>query len=102
MRLGEAHDLLGEVFGHADFRFGQREAVEAACAGRDALILLPTGSGKSLCYQLPALLAQRRSLGACVVISPLIALMRDQVAALEARGLRAAALHSHQEAASQR
>jgi len=102
MRLGEARDLLAEVFGHADFRLGQREAVEAACAGRDTLILLPTGSGKSLCYQLPALIAQRRGLGTCLVVSPLIALMRDQVTSLEARGLRVAALHSHQEAAEQR
>lgn len=102
MRLGEARDLLAEVFGHADFRLGQREAVEAACAGRDGLILLPTGSGKSLCYQLPALIAQRRGLGTCVVISPLIALMRDQVASLEARGLRVAALHSQLGAAEQR
>lgn len=102
MGLGEARDLLAEVFGHADFRFGQREAMEAACAGRDALILLPTGSGKSLCYQLPALMAQRRGLGTCLVISPLIALMHDQVAALQARGLRAAALHSQQAAAGQR
>jgi len=70
---------LRELFGFDDFRRGQREAVEAALAGRDVLVVMPTGSGKSLCYQLPALM--RRDL--TVVVSPLVSLMQDQVEALE-------------------
>ena len=73
--LGEARRVLVEVFGYADFRPGQAEAVEAALAGRDAIVLLPTGSGKSLCYQIPALVAAGKGAGTTVVISPLIALM---------------------------
>jgi ATP-dependent DNA helicase RecQ len=79
-------DLRAELqrhFGFADFRPGQREACEAALAGRDVMVVLPTGSGKSLCYQLPALLRDDLT----VVVSPLVALMQDQVEALEARGL---------------
>ena len=74
-----------------------RTAVEAALAGRDALILLPTGSGKSVCYQVPARVSFQRGLGTTVVVSPLIALMHDQVASLQSRGFAAAALHSQQE-----
>jgi ATP-dependent DNA helicase RecQ len=74
---------LHEHFGFPAFRPGQREACEAALAGRDVLVVMPTGSGKSLCYQLPALLRQDLT----VVVSPLVALMQDQVEALEARGL---------------
>ena len=70
-------------FGFAGFRPGQREACEAALAGRDVLVVMPTGSGKSLCYQLPALLRDDLT----VVVSPLVALMQDQVEALAARGL---------------
>ena len=73
---------LKERFGFTGFRPGQREACEAALAGRDTLVVMPTGSGKSLCYQLPALL--RRDL--TIVVSPLVALMQDQVEALAARG----------------
>jgi ATP-dependent DNA helicase RecQ len=74
---------LQEHFGFPAFRPGQREACEAALAGRDVLVVMPTGSGKSLCYQLPALLREDLT----VVVSPLVALMQDQVEALEARGL---------------
>ncbi|MEM6291272.1 MAG: ATP-dependent DNA helicase RecQ [Myxococcota bacterium] len=87
--------MLSEVFGHPRFRPGQRDAVKAAVAGRDVLVLLPTGRGKSVCYQVPALVARRRGKGTTVVISPLIALMDDQVAQLSGRGVDAAALHSH-------
>ncbi len=73
---------LHERFGFAEFRAGQREAVEAVLEGRDVLAIMPTGSGKSLCYQLPAVLGA----GLTVVVSPLIALMQDQHAALVARG----------------
>jgi ATP-dependent DNA helicase RecQ len=83
--------LLHDVFGHPAFRPGQREAVVAALDGRDALVVMPTGSGKSLCYQLPALGA----LDLTVVVSPLIALMHDQVEALRRLGrLDVAALTS--------
>jgi ATP-dependent DNA helicase RecQ len=74
---------LHDRFGFPDFRPGQREACEAALAGRDVLVVMPTGSGKSLCYQLPALLRD----DVTVVVSPLVALMQDQVEALAARGL---------------
>ncbi len=89
--------VLSGVFGHAGFRGGQREAVDAVLAGGDAVVLLPTGAGKSSCYQLPAVMLARAGLGTTVVVSPLIALMIDQVAGLTARGIPAAALHSHQE-----
>lgn len=69
----------------------------AVLSGRDSIVLLPTGSGKSLCYQIPALVAARRGAGTTIVISPLIALMADQVGTLKGRGVRAAALHSHQD-----
>jgi ATP-dependent DNA helicase RecQ len=73
---------LHEHFGFAEFRPGQREACEAALAGRDVLVVMPTGSGKSLCYQLPALLRDDLT----IVVSPLVSLMQDQVDALRARG----------------
>ncbi len=77
---------LRRLFGFSGFRPGQREAVEAVMAGRDVLAVMPTGSGKSLCYQLPALLAD----GVTLVVSPLIALMEDQFAALRNRGIEGA------------
>ena len=100
--FAQARAVLHEVFGYPGFRPGQSEAVEAAIAGRDALVLLPTGSGKSLCYQVPAIVAAREGRGTTLVVSPLIALMHDQVSALQGRGVRAAALHSHQGAAEQK
>src|ERR687898_2348008 len=74
---------LHQHFGFPAFRPGQQEACEAALADRDVLVVMPTGSGKSLCYQLPALLRDDLT----VVVSPLVALMQDQVEALAARGL---------------
>jgi ATP-dependent DNA helicase RecQ len=82
--------ILGEVFGFPAFRGLQAEIVRHVCAGGDALVLMPTGGGKSLCYQVPALVRP----GTAVVVSPLIALMADQVAALTQLGVRAAALNS--------
>jgi len=82
--------MLRRVFGYASFRGAQQEIVEHVVAGGDAIVLMPTGGGKSLCYQLPALL--RPGLG--VVVSPLIALMKDQVDALRQAGVRAATLNS--------
>src|SRR5258706_2841273 len=97
-----AREILESVFGYEDFRPGQAEAVCAALDGRDVVVLQPTGSGKSLCYQVPALVAGRRGAGTTIVVSALIALMRDQVGALAARGARVAALHSQQDADAQR
>ncbi len=88
--MTEARRLLGQVFGFPEFRPGQEEVVSAVEAGRDVLAIMPTGGGKSLCYQLPALTRP----GVTVVISPLIALMRDQVRALRAAGVPAGALTS--------
>ncbi|MGZ8370944.1 MAG: RecQ family ATP-dependent DNA helicase, partial [Caulobacteraceae bacterium] len=90
-RLDEARDLLRRVYGHADFRGLQGEVVEEVLAGRNALAVLPTGGGKSVCYQIPSLI--RPGLG--LVVSPLIALMTDQVAALEQYGVAAARLDSN-------
>jgi len=82
--------VLREQFGHASFRGGQREVVEGLLDGRSMLAVFPTGGGKSLCYQLPALMIE----GVTLVVSPLIALMKDQVDALRARGIGAARLDS--------
>ena len=82
--------ILGTVFGFSGFRPGQQEIVEAVEAGSDVLAILPTGAGKSLCFQLPALMRD----GVTVVVSPLIALMRDQVASLQQAGVAAGALTS--------
>jgi ATP-dependent DNA helicase RecQ len=98
----EARAVLREVFGHAEFRTGQLQAIEAVLEGRDAVVLLPTGAGKSSCFQVPAVAIARRGLGTTVVISPLIALMNDQVNGLVGRGVAAAAIHSHQEEDEQR
>ena len=85
-----AASLLRDVFGFDDFRPGQEEIVEAVARGENTLAIMPTGGGKSLCFQLPALMQD----GVTVVISPLIALMRDQVLALQASGVAAGALTS--------
>jgi ATP-dependent DNA helicase RecQ len=86
--------LLREVFGYSAFRGPQQAIVEHVCAGGDALVLMPTGGGKSLCYQLPAIARQRAGLGTTLVVSPLIALMHDQVSALHEVGVEAACLNS--------
>jgi ATP-dependent DNA helicase RecQ len=85
-------DVLGRVFGYGSFRGEQAEIIEHVCGGGDALVLMPTGGGKSLCYQIPALVRP----GVGVVVSPLIALMQDQVDALRALGVRAGFLNSTQ------
>ena len=89
---------LHEVFGYSSFRGEQQSIVEHVTAGGDALVLMPTGGGKSLCYQLPALLRE----GVAIVVSPLIALMQDQVDALQQLGVRAAFLNSSLDAQSAR
>ena len=86
-----ARAVLRERIGHADFRSGQWEPIQAVLEGRDALVVMPTGSGKSIVYQLPALLLP----GLTVVVSPLIALMKDQQDKLQAHGVDALAMHSH-------
>ena len=90
------HALLHRVFGHAGFRGPQQDIIEHIAAGNDALVLMPTGGGKSLCYQVPALLRE----GVGVVVSPLIALMQDQVEALRQVGVRAEFLNSTLDAES--
>ena len=87
-------DVLQKVFGYPAFRGEQQAVVEHVCTGGDALVLMPTGAGKSLCYQVPAILRHRRDQGVAVVVSPLIALMHDQVGALEEAGVHAAFLNS--------
>lgn len=96
MNATYAEQVLQEVFGYPNFRPGQSDAVEAALARRDAIVLLPTGSGKSLCFQIPAIVDAANNLGTTIVVSPLIALMQDQVSALVGRGIAAGALNSHQ------
>ena len=88
-----ASEVLHRVFGYSSFRGQQQEIIEHVCAGGDAVALMPTGSGKSLCYQIPALVRE----GTGVVISPLIALMQDQVDALTVLGVRAGFLNSTQD-----
>jgi ATP-dependent DNA helicase RecQ len=88
--LNEAHRILKTVFGYDQFRGHQQAAIEHLIAGQDALVLMPTGGGKSLCYQIPALIRP----GVGIVISPLIALMQDQVSALLQLGVKAAFLNS--------
>src|SRR5678816_1521112 len=87
----EALALLRERFGHENFRKGQWEPIKALLDGRDALVVMPTGSGKSLIYQLAALAMP----GLTVVVSPLIALVKDQKDKLGAHGVDAVAMHSH-------
>ncbi|MBI2727771.1 MAG: DNA helicase RecQ [Polaromonas sp.] len=89
-------DILGEVFGYSEFRGPQRAIVDHVIAGGDALVLMPTGGGKSLCYQIPAIARQNAGHGVTIVISPLIALMHDQVGALHEAGVSAAFLNSTQ------
>ncbi|MCC2635097.1 MAG: recQ1 [Ramlibacter sp.] len=86
--------LLKDVFGYAAFRGPQAEIVDHVIGGGDALVLMPTGGGKSLCYQIPALARQQAGHGVAIVVSPLIALMHDQVGALHEAGVEAAFLNS--------
>ena len=88
--MADALASLRQHFGFDDFREGQREVIAAILGGKDAVVVMPTGSGKSLCYQLPALMLE----GATLVVSPLIALMKDQVDALQARQLPATFINS--------
>ena len=88
--MTSAHHILQHVFGYDAFRGQQQQIIDTLVAGGDALVIMPTGGGKSLCYQIPALVRQ----GCGVVISPLIALMQDQVDALKAAGVKAGFLNS--------
>ena len=88
--MSSAHDILQSVFGYSSFRPPQDQIIDTVIGGGDALVLMPTGGGKSLCYQIPAIARA----GCGVVISPLIALMQDQVSALQLLGVRAAFLNS--------
>ncbi|MBB5420309.1 DNA helicase RecQ [Paraburkholderia atlantica] len=87
-------EILNEVFGYPAFRGQQGEIVEHVADGGDCLVLMPTGGGKSLCYQIPSLVRRERGFGTGIVVSPLIALMQDQVVALTEVGVRAAYLNS--------
>ena len=90
MSKPRAIEILNEVFGYPAFRGSQEEIVETLAAGQSLMVLMPTGGGKSLCYQIPALMLD----GTAIVVSPLIALMNDQVANLRAAGVHCAAVHS--------
>ena len=97
MPIERALEILKHQFGYDDFRMNQQAAVECVLAKKDCLVLMPTGGGKSLCYQIPALMQE----GLTVVVSPLIALMKDQVDALRLNGVKAAFLNSSQENSAQ-
>lgn len=88
--MSKALDVLKNYWGHESFRPPQQEIIETVLEGKDVFVLLPTGAGKSLCYQIPAILRE----GICLVISPLIALMEDQVKSLQEKGIKAMALSS--------
>ena len=90
MNTDPALQILRSVFGYQHFRGHQQQVIEQLCQGKDAMVLMPTGGGKSLCYQIPALVRP----GVGIVISPLIALMQDQVTALHLLGVKAAFLNS--------
>src|SRR5882724_2808130 len=88
--IEDAEGVLNRYFGYAAFRLAQRRVIATVLSGRDVLAVMPTGGGKSLCFQVPALLLD----GLTVVLSPLISLMKDQVDALEARGIPATFINS--------
>ena len=92
--MSTPHAVLHDVFGYEQFRGPQQDIVEHVCSGGDALVLMPTGGGKSLCYQVPAIVRQQAGHGVTIVVSPLIALMHDQVGALHEAGVEAAFLNS--------
>lgn len=92
-----APEILRELFGHAEFRESQGDVVAHVAAGHDALVVMPTGGGKSICFQVPAISRQRRGLGITIVVAPLLSLMRDQVEALRRPGLSAELLDSSAE-----
>ncbi len=96
--VSRAHEVLREVFGYAEFRPGQGAIIQRLIDGGDAMVLMPTGGGKSLCYQIPAIVRE----GTGIVVSPLIALMQDQVDALLQNGVRAAYLNSSLDVATAR
>ena len=93
--MASAQQILKDIFGFDSFRPGQEDAVTALLAGRNVLTVMPTGSGKSLCFQVPALMAD----GLTIVVSPLVALMQDQVAALRLAGVAADTLNSSRDRA---
>ena len=92
--MSTAHSVLHDVFGYEQFRGPQQAIVEQVIGGGDALVLMPTGGGKSLCYQIPAIVRRQAGHGVSIVVSPLIALMHDQVGALHEAGVDAAFLNS--------
>jgi ATP-dependent DNA helicase RecQ len=98
MNIARAKEILKRQFGYDSFRMNQQQAIETVLQKKDCIVLMPTGGGKSLCYQIPALMLN----GLTVVISPLIALMKDQVDALKNNGVEAAFLNSTQTAQEQR
>ena len=95
-RPGSKHEILRDIFGYDSFRPNQEDVIDTLSSGRNVLAVMPTGSGKSLCYQVPALMHE----GLTVVISPLIALMRDQVSALKLAGVDADTINSSSDQAT--
>lgn len=98
MRDAQLQDILKQTFGHTEFRFDQHEIISSILDGKDTLAIMPTGGGKSVCYQVPALYSE----GITLVVSPLISLMHDQVINLKENGVEAVYLNSSQDAADRR